>query len=316
VLTSIPNQSGVVGSGYSYAPNASGGVTPYTWSASGLPAGITINASTGVFSGNPTTVQDPEVTITVTDSASNSAHTTFGFNVTSSGAPVPVYPPAGVTIGELLFNSTFTGMGNVSNGAGPMWERVTSGSTNGITSWPAGNVNIVGGQLVLTLSAAGVGAQVTTAPTGWPFPSPSDGGFSFQTGYVEFDCEIPTGNWWADWTTGETWPGDEEFDVAENGNSGAAIGTNYHSASASINGGQWGTMPSVGQTVVIGGLRQGGVATSYCNGVLEKRLTNGQGGITIATPPPPHQLVLTMGYYKGPIPAYLKVNSVRVWAIS
>ena len=50
---------------------AEGGVPPYTWSATGLPVGLTIDAVTGTISGNvpcQPTVQTVDVTINVQDS--------------------------------------------------------------------------------------------------------------------------------------------------------------------------------------------------------------------------------------------------------
>ena len=48
-------QDGVIGQAYSTTLQANGGVTPLTWSISSgsLPAGLTLNATTGVISGTP-----------------------------------------------------------------------------------------------------------------------------------------------------------------------------------------------------------------------------------------------------------------------
>lgn len=50
--TTLPN--GNVGVAYSATLAASGGTAPYAWSAFGLPAGLSINAASGVISGTPT----------------------------------------------------------------------------------------------------------------------------------------------------------------------------------------------------------------------------------------------------------------------
>jgi carboxypeptidase T len=49
------NQVSTVGTAITLPNSASGGTTPYTWSASGLPAGLSINSGTGTVSGTPTT---------------------------------------------------------------------------------------------------------------------------------------------------------------------------------------------------------------------------------------------------------------------
>ena len=62
------------------ALGVSGGTTPYTFSATGLPAGITISTA-GVISGTPTTAADAgTATITVTDSAAPTATKSITIN--------------------------------------------------------------------------------------------------------------------------------------------------------------------------------------------------------------------------------------------
>lgn len=68
--TSLPN--GQVGTVYSIALTATGGTTPYVWTLTSgtLPAGLTLNASTGIISGTPTAaVNAVALTFTVTDSS-------------------------------------------------------------------------------------------------------------------------------------------------------------------------------------------------------------------------------------------------------
>jgi hypothetical protein len=71
-LTASAN-NGTVGAAYSGSAAASGGVPPYTYSASGLPAGLSIAAGTGAISGTPTAPGTASVTVTVKDNAGTTA---------------------------------------------------------------------------------------------------------------------------------------------------------------------------------------------------------------------------------------------------
>jgi hypothetical protein len=79
-ITTASLPSGVTGTAYSAPVNASGGTTPYVWSATGLPAGLSIDAASGVISGNPTTAGTSTVAVTVTDST-NPTHLTATKNL-------------------------------------------------------------------------------------------------------------------------------------------------------------------------------------------------------------------------------------------
>jgi hypothetical protein len=82
--TSLPD--GVVGTAYSQAVTATGGVPPYTWSISSgsLPAGLSIAPSTGVISGTPTTTGLSSFTVLVQDSNSNTATANLSINIDAS----------------------------------------------------------------------------------------------------------------------------------------------------------------------------------------------------------------------------------------
>jgi len=70
--TAFNPATATVGTGYSaqQAVTATGGTTPYSWSASGLPSGMAINSSSGAPYGTPTVSGTFNVTVTVTDSSS------------------------------------------------------------------------------------------------------------------------------------------------------------------------------------------------------------------------------------------------------
>ena len=80
------NKTGTVGTAIaSFTLTASGGTAPYTWSATGLPAGITIGASTGTVSGTPTAGGTFNVTATATASVGGSGSTSFTFTISGGG---------------------------------------------------------------------------------------------------------------------------------------------------------------------------------------------------------------------------------------
>ena len=83
-VTNPGSQSGVVGTAASLQLSATGGTTPYSWSATGLPPGLSISAS-GLISGTPTTAGSYTVTATVTDAASKTGSAGFSWTITTGG---------------------------------------------------------------------------------------------------------------------------------------------------------------------------------------------------------------------------------------
>ncbi|KOX27956.1 peptidase S8/S53 subtilisin kexin sedolisin [Saccharothrix sp. NRRL B-16348] len=99
-VTNPGNQSTVVGTAVSLQLSASGGTAPYAFTATGLPAGLSISSS-GLISGTPTTTGTSSVTVTATDSASREGTATFSWSITSTGGGCDaVTNGTDVTIGD------------------------------------------------------------------------------------------------------------------------------------------------------------------------------------------------------------------------
>ncbi|WP_408663715.1 putative Ig domain-containing protein [Jatrophihabitans sp.] len=96
VVTNPGAQTGTVGVAKSLTMTASGGTAPYTWSATGLPPGKTINASTGVISGAPTTAGSYTSTVTAKASTNATGSVSFSWTISGSGA-LSVSSPGALT---------------------------------------------------------------------------------------------------------------------------------------------------------------------------------------------------------------------------
>jgi serine protease len=86
-VTSPGSQTSTVGTAASVQLSASDSASgqTFTWTATGLPAGLSINASSGLISGTPTTAGTSSVTATAKDTTGASGSTTFTWTVSTSG---------------------------------------------------------------------------------------------------------------------------------------------------------------------------------------------------------------------------------------
>ncbi|HEY3750625.1 MAG TPA: putative Ig domain-containing protein [Pseudonocardiaceae bacterium] len=78
------SQSGTVGTAASLQLSASGGTAPYTFTATGLPTGLSVSSG-GLISGTPTTAGTFTVAATVHDSAAGTASTSFTWTISAVG---------------------------------------------------------------------------------------------------------------------------------------------------------------------------------------------------------------------------------------
>jgi N-acetylneuraminic acid mutarotase len=96
----IITTTGTLGAGEVNVPytspafTASGGTGTYTWTAAGLPTGLTISSSAGALTGTPTVAGVFAITVTVTDSAGLSNFVVFSLTVTAPSLAISANPNA------------------------------------------------------------------------------------------------------------------------------------------------------------------------------------------------------------------------------
>jgi len=113
---------------YSATLAAKGGTTPYTWSltSGALPAGLSLNASTGAITGTPTTaVTSTPLTFKVTDSGSPAGTQSVNLTLTIS-APTLAITTSSLPSGQVgtAYSATLVATG----GTTPYTWSLTSGT--------------------------------------------------------------------------------------------------------------------------------------------------------------------------------------------
>ncbi|MGO4230704.1 putative Ig domain-containing protein, partial [Arthrobacter sp. YAF34] len=157
---STPPATATVGTAYTYAFAASGNPAPTFRVSSGtLPAGMSLNTTTGVLSGTPTAAGPATFTVTATNGVSPDAVTPSITITVNPAQTAPVFtastPPATATVGT-AYTYAFAASGNPA----PTF-RVASGTL------PAGmSLNTTTGVLSGTPTAAGPATFTVTATNG------------------------------------------------------------------------------------------------------------------------------------------------------
>jgi hypothetical protein len=142
VVTSVVSASGTVGSPFSYTILAS--FSPTSYNATGLPAGLSINTTTGVISGTPTAAGTSSVALTAT----NNFGTGNAVTLTITISPVTI-PPSNVAP---AFTQHPQGA-NAAIGASVTLSATATGTPAPTYQWRLNGVNITGATTAsLTLS--------------------------------------------------------------------------------------------------------------------------------------------------------------------
>ncbi|HEX5425950.1 MAG TPA: fibronectin type III domain-containing protein, partial [Candidatus Acidoferrales bacterium] len=130
---------GTAGTTYSASLQATGGTTPYSWAVSSgsLPAGLSLNSSSGAISGTPTTSGTSTFTVKVTDASSSTA--TKSLSIAVAGVPLTITTtsvPNGTT------NTAYSAFLYAGGGNTPYTWTISSGSLpTGVTMSTAGDIS-------------------------------------------------------------------------------------------------------------------------------------------------------------------------------
>jgi hypothetical protein len=153
-ITTTSLAAGTVGAAYNSPVAASGGATPYTYSAASLPGGLSINSATGMITGTPgaSSVGTASVTIKVTDSTTpspQSAASSLSIKISSAKLAVTTTSLPGGAAGSAYPSTTLQASGGVT----PYTWALASGS-----NLPVG-LNLSTGGVLSGTPAAGSGGN-------------------------------------------------------------------------------------------------------------------------------------------------------------
>ncbi|MBG0569021.1 putative Ig domain-containing protein, partial [Actinoplanes aureus] len=165
-LTNPGAQAGSVTVEENRPMDATGGSQPYRWTATNLPAGLTIDADTGVIAGTPTVLDTRTATVTVTDAAGVSRTATFTWAIAT---PVTIDHDVSLfaTIGQET-NIPLRASGGVGSyrwSAGGLPAGLTMNAATGVITGRAADMLEESTTVSVTLTATDSAGRYTTWDT-------------------------------------------------------------------------------------------------------------------------------------------------------
>jgi serine protease len=218
------NQTGTVGVAKSLQMTASGGTTPYTWSATGLPTGLSINSSSGLISGTPSAAGTFTSTVTAHDSGTNSGSTSFTWTISTSGggcsSPGQKFGNPGFESGNVVWSASSGVIGQYASSGEPprtgTWDAWLDGYGTTHTDTLSQSVSIPSGCTATVSFYLHIDTAETTTTTAYDKLTVKAGtttlatysNLNANTGYSLHTLTVPAG------TTSITFTGTEDVSLA------------------------------------------------------------------------------------------------------
>jgi len=141
------------------------GTSPYTWGASGLPPGLSLDSTTGTVSGTPTAVGANNVTLTVTDFYNQASSQTFSWTVPALSVTGFAVPSSHV--GATITSVTLAAAGGIQPYASWTATSLPAGlSLNGSTGVISGTPTAAGTSSVV-IKVTDAAANTATLTVSW-----------------------------------------------------------------------------------------------------------------------------------------------------
>ncbi len=154
----------MVAQAISITPTLTGGTPAYIWTVTGLPGGLSVDPSSGIISGTPTTAGAASVKLTSTDSENVATSQTFTINV---AAALSITDPPDQT-GTV--NTALTALQFAATGGYPAYTWAASGLPTGTSMSSAGKVTgtpTASGTFSATITATDVNGYTATDTVKW-----------------------------------------------------------------------------------------------------------------------------------------------------